>query len=177
MKISDDEIIGESYPEPLNQDQIVEKVGFDPEHPGPYGGGANAISDTLFVKYGFTVHMHEAHAQLMAYNHGVKVPKLYHAFVRIDVTYILMENIHGRTVSEHLDIATTDLEKEKFAKMAIQSLCRMLTIPRPEALGERLATVNGEPLSHPFFKEQDAPLVYDSPEHLAAHINRVLSIL
>lgn len=128
--------------------------------------------------------MNEAYALLLAYNHGVRVPKLYHAFRgQIDTTictFILMERIHGQTVNEYLRQAEKNFTiHDHVAKMAISTLCRMLAIPMPETLRRRPTPIidsENDILYHPFFNYNGhmANVSYQSVGDLDRHINKVL---
>ncbi|KIY47118.1 hypothetical protein FISHEDRAFT_45947 [Fistulina hepatica ATCC 64428] len=164
------EIIGERFPGQPTRDQII-RLCFEKgrEFKGltyPPNG-----CPVAYIKYGFTVTMGEAQAQLFALQSGARVPRIHHAFMHGQITYILMEYIDGMTVSDWLRVYSDD--RDWVYNEVANAVSQMLgfTVPQDAPPGP----IGGGLTRHSFFQDFVAFRPYASVKDLEEHINKALN--
>ncbi|TCD62868.1 hypothetical protein EIP91_006274 [Steccherinum ochraceum] len=114
-------------------------------------------------------------AQLLVARFGVKVPRVYHAFITGGALFILMEKIVGVPFEDY--IRDHPEEEDAMLVALTKPLLKMFSIPVPRSHGQRPDAAGGGYLIHPFFSEfGDAYVEYKSIEDLSRHINKILQL-
>ncbi|KAF2816375.1 uncharacterized protein BDZ99DRAFT_566213 [Mytilinidion resinicola] len=132
----------------------------------------------LWIKYGCSVVQNEVPAQMMAYyglqqlQSYVRIPKVYYTCRYMNVSYIVIEYIPGKTMGQLLKERPT--QKQDICNLVAFGLQELLRIPVPPAA--RPAAINGGRIWHCLFDDHQAPMEYRNVSELETHLNEWIRI-